>query len=374
MTGKEAKIVKTGAKEATAITSWPGVIRYYREHLPVENDASIVTLLEGNTPLVRCGNLERAINADIELYLKLEGLNPTCSFKDRGMTVAITKAVEEGSKAVICASTGNTSASAAAYAARAGLKAYVLIPEGNISLGKLSQAMIHGAKVIEIAGNFDAALKMVREAARHYPVTLVNSVNPFRIEGQKTAAFEICDNLGAPPHYHFLPVGNAGNITAYWKGYQEYHEIGRIASVPKMMGFQAAGAAPIVLGRVIEHPETVATAIKIGNPASWQSAVAARDESGGAIESATDDEIISAYKLLADSEGILAEPASAISIAGVIKKQKQKIFRKGDVVVCTLTGHGLKDPDVAIRQSAKPMRIAADLKLLKDLFEREAAS
>jgi threonine synthase len=369
---KEAKMAKPGAAKPTI--AWPGVIRYYREHLPVENDSSIVTLLEGNTPLVRCGNLERAINADVELYLKLEGLNPTCSFKDRGMTVAITKAVEEGSKAVICASTGNTSASAAAYAARAGLKAYVLIPEGNISLGKLSQAMIHGAKVIEIAGNFDVALKMVREAARHYPVTLVNSINPFRIEGQKTAAFEICDHLGTPPDYHFLPVGNAGNITAYWKGYQEYHESGRISSVPKMMGFQAAGAAPIVLGRVIEHPETIATAIKIGNPASWQAAVAARDESGGVIESATDDEILAAYKLLANSEGILAEPASAISIAGVIKKQKQKIFRKGDVVVCTLTGHGLKDPDVAIRQSAKPMRMAADLNLLKDLFEREAVS
>ena len=370
---KEAKMAKPGAASKSP-TAWPGVIRYYREYLPVEKEASIVTLLEGNTPLVRCGNLERAINADIELYLKLEGLNPTCSFKDRGMTMAITKAVEEGSKAVICASTGNTSASAAAYAARAGLKAYVLIPQGNISLGKLSQAMIHGAKVIEIAGNFDAALKMVCEAARHYPVTLVNSVNPHRIEGQKTAAFEICDALGAPPDYHFLPVGNAGNITAYWKGYKEYHGIGRISVLPKMIGFQAAGAAPIVLGRVIEQPETIATAIKIGNPASWQSAVAARDESGGAIESATDDEILAAYKLLANSEGILAEPASAISIAGVIKKQKQRLFRKGDVVVCTLTGHGLKDPDTAIRQSVQPMRIAADMKLLKELFERETVS
>jgi threonine synthase len=288
--------------------------------------------------------------------------------------MAITKAVEDGSKAVICASTGNTSASAAAYAARAGLKAYVLIPQGNISLGKLSQAMIHGAKVIEISGNFDAALKMVCEAARHYPVTLVNSINPYRIEGQKTAAFEICDALGSAPDYHFLPVGNAGNITAYWKGYKEYNELGRISALPKMIGFQAAGAAPIVLGRVIEQPETIATAIKIGNPASWQSAVAARDESGGAIESATDDEILAAYKLLANSEGILAEPASAISIAGVIKKQKQRLFRKGDVVVCTLTGHGLKDPDIAIKQSVQPMRIAADMKVLKELFEREAVS
>jgi threonine synthase len=369
-----SKMTKANAAGRKAPSAWPGVIRYYRDRLPVEKEECIVTLNEGNTPLVRCGNLERAINPDIELYLKLEGLNPTCSFKDRGMTVAITKAVEEGSKAVICASTGNTSASAAAYAARAGLKAYVLVPQGNISLGKLSQAMIHGAKVIEIAGNFDVALKMVRQAAREYPVTLVNSLNPYRIEGQKTAAFEICDALGPAPQYHFLPVGNAGNITAYWKGYREYKDIGRLSALPKMMGFQAAGAAPIVLGRVIEEPETIATAIKIGNPASWQSAVAARDESGGVIESATDEEILAAYKLLARAEGILAEPASAISIAGVIKKQKEGIFRKGDVVVCTLTGHGLKDPDTAIRESDKPIRIAADLKPLKEIFEREAAS
>jgi threonine synthase len=369
-----SKMTKVRAVKPEASSAWPGVIRYYRDLLPVDKEECIVTLNEGNTPLLRCGNLERAINPDIQLYLKLEGLNPTCSFKDRGMTVAITKAVEEGSRAVICASTGNTSASAAAYAARAGLKAYVLIPQGNISLGKLSQAMIHGAKVIEIAGNFDAALKMVRQAAREYPVTLVNSLNPYRIEGQKTAAFEICDALGAAPKYHFLPVGNAGNITAYWKGYREYKEMGRLSALPQMMGFQAAGAAPIVLGRVIEMPETIATAIKIGNPASWQSAIAARDESGGTIESATDDEILAAYKLLAATEGILAEPASAISIAGVIKKQKDGIFRQGDVVVCTLTGHGLKDPDTAIRQSVQPMRIAADPKLLKEIFEREAKS
>ena len=355
-----------------ASAAWPGVIRYYWDRLPVKREECIVTLHEGNTPLLRCRNLERAINPDIELYLKLEGLNPTCSFKDRGMTVAMTKAVEEGSRAVICASTGNTSASASAYAARAGLKAYVIIPQGNISLGKLSQAMIHGAKVIEIAGNFDAALSLVLEATRHYPVTLVNSLNPFRIEGQKTAAFEISDHLGAAPDYHFLPVGNAGNITAYWKGYKEYRDIGRLSALPKMMGFQAAGAAPIVLGRVVENPETIASAIRIGNPASWQGAVAAREESGGLIESATDDEILAAYKLLAGSEGILAEPASAISVAGVIKKQKERIFRKGDVVVCTLTGHGLKDPDIAIKQSARPIRIAADLKLLTELFEREA--
>jgi threonine synthase len=374
MKAKKAKLEAPESTGRKSASPWPGVIRYYRNQLPVEKEECIVTLNEGNTPLVRCGNLERAINPDIELYLKLEGLNPTCSFKDRGMTVAITKAVEEGSHAVICASTGNTSASAAAYAARAGLKAYVLIPQGNISLGKLSQAMIHGAKVIEIAGNFDAALKMVRQAAREYPVTLVNSLNPYRIEGQKTAAFEICDALGAAPQYHFLPVGNAGNITAYWKGYREYKDMGRLSALPKMMGFQAAGAAPIVLGRVIEMPETIASAIRIGNPASWQSAIAAREESGGVIESATDDEILAAYKLLAVTEGILAEPASAISVAGVIKKQKDAIFRKGDVVVCTLTGHGLKDPDTAIRQSDKPIRIGADVKLLKELFEREAAA
>ncbi len=371
---KKEKMAHPSSPATKSNFGWPGVIRHYWDLLPVEKDDCVVTLNEGNTPLLRCGNLERAVNADIELYLKLEGLNPTCSFKDRGMTVAITKAVEEGSRAVICASTGNTSASAAAYAARAGLKAYVLIPQGNISLGKLSQAMIHGAKVIEVAGNFDVALKMVREAARQYPVTLVNSVNPFRIEGQKTAAFEICDRLGAAPDYHFLPVGNAGNITAYWKGYREYRDLGRISALPKMMGFQAAGAAPIVLDRVIEQPETIASAIRIGNPASWQSAVAARDESGGAIESATDEELLDAYKLLAATEGILAEPASAISIAGVIKKQKAGMFRKGDVVVCTLTGHGLKDPDTAIRASTQPIRIAADMKLLKDLFERESAS
>ena len=353
------------------IPIWPGVIRYYWDLLPVKKQESIVTLHEGNTPLLRCRNLERKINPAIRLYLKLEGLNPTCSFKDRGMTVAISKAVEEGSRAVICASTGNTSASAAAYAARAGLRAYVVVPQGNISLGKLSQAMIHGAKVIEVEGNFDTALQLVMEVTRRFAITLVNSLNPFRIEGQKTAAFEICDLLGDAPDYHFLPVGNAGNITAYWKGYKEYVEIGRLSSLPKMMGFQAAGAAPIVLGRVVEHPETIASAIRIGNPASWQGALAARDESKGVIEAISDDEILTAYKLLADCEGVLSEPASAASVAGVIKKQQEGLFRKGDVVVCTLTGHGLKDPDIAIRHSPKPLRIAPDLKLLEDFFQSE---
>jgi len=356
---------------STNIPIWPGVIRYYWDLLPVKKQESIVTLHEGNTPLLRCRNLERKINPAIRLYLKLEGLNPTCSFKDRGMTVAISKAVEEGSRAVICASTGNTSASAAAYAARAGLRAYVVVPQGNISLGKLSQAMIHGAKVIEVEGNFDTALQLVMEVTRRFAITLVNSLNPFRIEGQKTAAFEICDLLGDAPDYHFLPVGNAGNITAYWKGYKEYVEIGRLSSLPKMMGFQAAGAAPIVLGRVVEHPETIASAIRIGNPASWQGALAARDESKGVIEAISDDEILTAYKLLADCEGVLSEPASAASVAGVIKKQQEGLFRKGDVVVCTLTGHGLKDPDIAIRHSPKPLRIAPDFKLLEDFFQSE---
>jgi threonine synthase len=351
--------------------AWAGVIRHYWDRLPVENEANIVTLYEGNTPLLRCSNLERMINPDIRLYLKLEGLNPTCSFKDRGMTVAISKAIEEGSRSVICASTGNTSASAAAYAARAGIKAYVFVPEGNISLGKLSQAMIHGAKVIEIAGNFDAALKLVKAATKEFPVTSVNSLNPYRIEGQKTAAFEICDQLGEAPDYHFLPVGNAGNITAHWKGYKEYQELRRIGALPKMMGFQASGAAPIVYDRIIEEPQTLATAIKIGNPASWQSAVAARDESGGVIEAITDDDILASYKLLANKEGIPAEPASAISIAGVIKKQADGIFKRGDVVVCTLTGHGLKDPDIAIRQSEKPVRVVPGLKNLEELFRAD---
>lgn len=364
-----------GASHGTARgTAWPGVIRHYWDFLPVKNDRNVVTLYEGNTPLFRCWNLERMINPDIRLYLKLEGLNPTCSFKDRGMTVAISKAVEEGSRSVICASTGNTSAAAAAYAARAGLKAYVLVPQGNIALGKLSQAMIHGAKVIEIEGNFDAALKLVQAATKEFPMTLVNSINPYRIEGQKTAAFEICDQLGNAPDYHFLPVGNAGNITAYWKGYKEYQKLGRSPALPKMMGFQASGAAPIVYDRIIENPQTLATAIKIGNPASWKSAVAARDQSGGVIEAITDNDILAAYKLLANKEGILAEPASAISVAGVIQKQSEGTFRQGEVVVCTLTGHGLKDPDIAIRESQKPVRIAPGLKNLEELFKADLES
>ncbi len=339
---------------------WEGVIRHYWEYLPLKDEKHVVTLLEGNTPLIPAENLAAAIGLEIELYLKFEGVNPTGSFKDRGMTMAISKAVEEGARAVICASTGNTSASAAAYAAKSGLKAYVLIPEGKIALGKLSQAMMHGADVIQIEGNFDEALKLVVEISDTYPVTLVNSINPYRIEGQKTASFEVCDILGAPPDVHVLPVGNAGNITAYWKGYREYHEKGVTKCLPRMWGFQAEGAAPIVRGYPIEKPETVATAIRIGNPASWKKAEAARDESGGGIEMVTDEEILAAYKLLGEKEGIFCEPASAAGIAGIIRYHDKMGLGHGEVVVATLTGHGLKDPDNAIRQSRPPVTLPPD--------------
>lgn len=286
---------------------------------------------------------------DAEIYLKFEGCNPTGSFKDRGMTMAVTKAKEAGSGAIICASTGNTSASAAAYGAKAGLKTFVLIPDGYIALGKLSQAMMYGAEIIAIQGNFDRALEVVREIAEKYPITLVNSVNPYRIEGQKTGAFEICEALGQAPDYHFIPVGNAGNITAYWKGYKEFYDLGKISAKPKMMGFEAEGAAAIVKGERIMNPETLATAIRIGNPASWQKAEAARDESNGMINFVTDEEIVKAYKLIASSEGILAEPASAASVAGLIKVKNQ--VKEGSKIVCILTGNGLKDPDNAIKYS-----------------------
>lgn len=336
---------------------WEGVIRHYSAFLPQVPDDCVVTLLEGNTPLVPAQGLASQITPGTEIFLKYEGLNPTGSFKDRGMTMAVSKAKAAGSDSVICASTGNTSASAAAYAARAGLKAFVLIPEGRIAMGKLSQAMIHGARVIQILGNFDQALTLVREISGKYPVTLVNSLNPYRIEGQKSAAFEICDALGDAPDYHVLPVGNAGNITAYWAGYKAYREAGRIGKLPKMLGWQAEGAAPIVRGYPVEKPETVATAIRIGNPASWKKAEAARDESGGLIRMVSDAEILEAYKLVAETEGIFCEPASAASIAGVIKLSKESFFRSGDRIVCTLTGHGLKDPDNAIAQSVAPVTI-----------------
>jgi threonine synthase len=338
---------------------WKGVIHKYKEYLPVTEKTPIITLKEGNTPLIRADNLSKAIGGGLEIHLKYEGINPTGSFKDRGMTMAVSKAVEEGSKAVMCASTGNTSASAAAYSAQAKLDCVVLIPEGSIALGKLSQAMMHNAKVIAIQGNFDDALTLVRSITDKYPVTLVNSLNPYRIEGQKTGAFEIYDDLGRVPDYHAIPVGNAGNITAYWKGYKEYKSAGVIDSLPKMIGFQAAGSAPIVKGHIVENPQTLATAIKIGNPASWKQAEAARDESGGIIEAVTDDEILEAYKMLARLEGVFVEPASAASVAGVIKKSKEGYFSKGDCIVCILTGHGLKDPDRAIATAEKPSSVPA---------------
>ncbi|MEK7774109.1 MAG: threonine synthase [Deltaproteobacteria bacterium] len=340
---------------------WGGIIREYREFLPEISEEAVTTLLEGNTPLIETVNL-KDVFGDIRLLLKYEGLNPTGSFKDRGMTMAVSKAREEGASAVICASTGNTSASAAAYAARAGMRAYVLVPEGSIALGKLSQAMMHGALVLQVKGNFDDALNLVKEITKDYPVKMVNSINPYRIEGQKTAAFEVCEHLGYAPTYHFLPVGNAGNITAYWKGYKEYEKEGRTSNLPKMMGFQAEGAAPIVIGRPVENPQTIATAIKIGNPASWDSAVKAQKESGGVIDLVTDDEIIEAYRLLASREGVFCEPASAASLAGAVKMKRAGVLTDGDTVVCTLTGHGLKDPDMAIKASAKPIKVPADIK------------
>ena len=326
---------------------YQGLINRYRELLPVDGSTPVVTLNEGNTPLIKADNLAKKIGVDAEIYLKFEGCNPTGSFKDRGMTMAVTKAKESGSGAIICASTGNTSASAAAYGAKAGLKTYVLIPDGYIALGKLSQAMMYGADIIAIQGNFDKALEMVREISDKYPITLVNSVNPYRIEGQKTGAFEICEALGQAPDYHFIPVGNAGNITAYWKGYKEWHKLGKIKELPKMMGFEAEGAAAIVKGERIMNPETVATAIRIGNPASWKFAEAARDESNGMINYVTDEEILKAYKLIASCEGVLAEPASAASVAGLIKVKDT--VKSGSKIVCILTGNGLKDPDNAIK-------------------------
>ena len=331
-----------------------GIIRKYRKYLPVEKDTRIITLHEGNTPLIGTKVLSAIVGNGCNVYLKYEGLNPTGSFKDRGMTLAVTKAIEEGKDTIMCASTGNTSASAAAYAARAGIRCVVVLPEGAIALGKLAQAMVHGARVVPIKGNFDDALQIVKEITDTYPIQLVNSINPYRIEGQKTGSFEICDGLGKPPDYHAIPVGNAGNITAYWKGYREYKADGKIDKLPKMIGFQAKGASPIVEDRVFHKPETIATAIRIGNPASWQQAVNARDESGGLIEAVTDEEIVAAYKLLASEVGIFAEPASCASVAGILKKAKENYFEENSTIVCILTGHGLKDPDRAISVVDKP--------------------
>src|SRR4249920_802247 len=325
---------------------WPGLIEAYREHLPVTDATPVVTLLEGGTPLLHAERLSDELNLDI--WLKVEGANPTGSFKDRGMTMAISKAVEAGVKVVVCASTGNTSASAAAYSARAGLTCGVVIPQGQIALGKLAQALIHGARVVPVMGNFDRALEIVRELGERPGVEVVNSVNPVRIEGQKTAAFEIVDVLGDAPHAHCIPVGNAGNITAYWRGYSEYARLGRANRTPRMLGWQAAGAAPLVGGEPVLHPETIATAIQIGNPASWQGAIDARDESGGHIGAVTDAQIIEAYRLLAAEVACFVEPASAASVAGLLRAGADGLLVPDDVVVCTVTGHGLKDPNRAI--------------------------
>ncbi|OLD37289.1 MAG: threonine synthase [Candidatus Rokubacteria bacterium 13_1_40CM_2_68_8] len=336
---------------------WRGVIEEYRDFLPVTDKTPVVTLFEGNTPLVPAPRLAEATDARMQIYLKCEGFNPTGSFKDRGMTVAISKALETGSRAVICASTGNTSASAAAFAARAGIRAFVMVPKGSVALGKLSQAAIHGARVLTVEGNFDQALTIVRQIAERHPVTLVNSVNPFRLEGQKTGAFEVCDQLGRAPDYHLIPVGNAGNITAYWRGYREYHRAGRMKELPRMVGFQAAGAAPIYENRVVEEPRTVATAIKIGNPASWGPALEAMKDSRGWIDIVTDEEILRAYRMLAREEGIFMEPASAATVAGLIKSIKAGRFESGSTLVLTLTGHGLKDPDTALESASRPTAV-----------------
>jgi threonine synthase len=339
-------------------SAWPGLIEAYRDRLPVTSATPVVTLYEGGTPLVEARELSRRVNARV--FLKVEGANPTGSFKDRGMTMAISKAAEAGAQAVICASTGNTSASAAAYAVRAGMVCAVLVPQGKIALGKMAQALVHGARLLQVDGNFDDCLELARKLAVDYPVALVNSVNPDRIEGQKTAAFEICDLLGQAPDIHCIPVGNAGNITAYWKGYREYLADGLIEKTPKMYGFQAAGSAPIVLGHPVLKPMTIATAIRIGNPASWSAAEAARDESSGIIDSVTDKEILETYRLLARSEAVFVEPASAASAAGLLKSAAAGLVPPGSTVVCTVTGNGLKDPEWAIAGAPPPVTVPVD--------------
>jgi threonine synthase len=341
-----------------------GVLFRYRDFLPVTKNTPMITLGEGSTPLVRSLYLEKDLGCG-ELYFKLEGCNPTGSFKDRGMVMAIAKAVEEGSRSVICASTGNTSASAAAYGARFGLEVVVIVPKGKIALGKMAQAIAYGARIIAIKGNFDQALQIVRSLADRHPVTLVNSVNPYRIQGQKTASFEIVDDLGDAPDYFFIPVGNAGNITAYWKGFVEYNKAGRAGITPKMLGFQAAGAAPIVQGKAIENPKTLATAIRIGNPASWKGAEAARDESGGIIDSVTDNEIVTAYKLLARKEGVFGEPASAASVAGLIKMVDKGLKLSDKKVVCLITGTGLKDPSLPAKFAEPFPELPVDITVIE---------
>ena len=355
---------------------YTGLINRYRDRLPVSANTPVITLNEGNTPLIELRNLPKMIKKDVRILVKFEGLNPTGSFKDRGMTMAVSKAVEAGSKAIICASTGNTSAAASAYAARAGISCFVLIPEGKIALGKLSQAMMHGSVVIQIKGNFDDGMRLVQEVANDVPVTIVNSVNPFRLQGQKTASFEIIDALGDAPDYHVLPVGNAGNITAHWMGYSEamcidtkacalcdgnctYHQKPFATKRPVMVGYQAAGSAPFLRGAMVDNPDTIATAIRIGHPVSWDRAWIASKESGGWFAECTDAEILAAQKLLAQSEGIFCEPASAASIAGLLKDLARGVIAEGSTIVCTLTGHGLKDPDTAIAQSSTPFLVEA---------------
>ncbi len=375
---------------------YTGLIDKYRDRLPVHDDTRIISLGEGNTPLIRLHNIPKHLRKDVDIYVKYEGLNPTGSFKDRGMTMAVTKAVEEGSKAIICASTGNTSAAAAAYAARAGITAFVLIPEGKIAMGKLAQAMMHGSVVIQIKGNFDAGMQLVKEVALEAPVTIVNSINPYRLQGQKTAAFEIIEELGRAPDFHCLPVGNAGNITAHWIGYCEYssgsgdHVTNACAfckghckyaggaivgNRPKMVGYQAAGSAPFMRGKMVDNPETVATAIRIGHPQSWEQAWVVQKESGGWFDECTDAKILEAQKLLAEKEGVFCEPASAASLAGAIADIQSGKIPEGSSIVCTLTGHGLKDPDTAIKQSTSPMlTVEANLDSVKKAILDNMAS
>lgn len=336
------------------------ILEKYSQFLPVTPGTPIISMGEGNTPLVRSVSIEGRVRC-AGLYFKLEGCNPTGSFKDRGMVMAVAKALEMNSKVIICASTGNTSASAAAYGARYGLATVVLVPDKNIAIGKLAQAIVYGARIIAVEGNFDQALRLVREIVAKHPVTLVNSLNPNRIDGQKTASFEIVDSLGDAPHYLFIPVGNAGNITAYWKGFKEYYSAGKCSHRPRMMGFEAEGAAPIAKGEIVQEPKTVATAIRIGNPASWKGATTARDESGGIISTVTDEEILAAQKLLAETEGIFGEPASAASVAGLIKMSQEGLDLRGKTAVCVITGSGLKDPDIVISRAEKPARLPAAL-------------
>jgi threonine synthase len=369
---------------------YTGLIERYRDRLPVSRDTPIISLGEGNTPLIELRNLPKLIKKDVRILVKFEGLNPTGSFKDRGMTMAVTKAVEAGSKAIICASTGNTSAAAAAYAARAGITSFVLIPEGKIALGKLSQAMMHGSVVIQIRGNFDDGMRLVKEVAEEMPVTIVNSINPFRLQGQKTAAFEIVEELGEAPDYHALPVGNAGNITAHWIGYSEYlcqetqacvhcngqcpyHKGPSATKRPIMLGYQAAGSAPFMRGAFVDNPETVATAIRIGHPQSWNQAWKVKEESGGWFDECTDAEILRVQKLLAQSEGIFCEPASATSLAGVLKDLERGTIGEGSTIVCTLTGHGLKDPDTAIAQSVSPITVEAEKSAIEKVIGEKMA-